>query len=93
MVTLHSVTVPPVRVATTARLVLDGTGEPASVRVGGDGVVEDGCLVVARSGDAVRIEGAPVLERGRLVLTTCAPRPERTPDTIETNPLAISEAR
>jgi uncharacterized protein YcbK (DUF882 family) len=90
-VRLHALTVPPVRVAPAARLVGDG-GTPAPVRVEGDLREADGCLEAPASGARLRVVGAPPGVRGRLVLVTCAPRPARTPEAVETNPIEVVAA-
>jgi uncharacterized protein YcbK (DUF882 family) len=78
---VHAVTAPPLRLARAARI-----GD-VPVRLEGDG---DDCIAVAATGASVRIAAAPAVRDGeRLVLETCAPRVERTPETIETNPVAI----
>jgi len=87
-VTLHALTVPPIRVGHAARLVHDdGTSVP--VRVEGDEPERDGCLEVGASGAALRIPDAPAAGRGRVELSTCAPRAEQTPETIATGPLEV----
>ena len=87
-VTLHALTVPPVRVARAARLVRDdGTSLP--VRVEGDEPERDGCLEVDASGAALRVPGVERTSRGRIELATCAPRPEQTPETVATGPVEV----
>ncbi len=82
-VTVHSMTVPPVRIAGEARL-----GDNEVIRLKGDVVERDGCLDLPSSGMTLRAEGA-TKSSGRLVLSTCEPRSERTPERIETNPVEI----
>jgi len=36
-----------------------------------------------------RVPAAPACGRARLVLRTCAPRVERTPETVESNPIEV----
>jgi uncharacterized protein YcbK (DUF882 family) len=80
VIQLHALTTPPVRVARAARVA--GT----DVRLAADGLPErDGCLEVRDSSAAIRAAVDRAIGRDRLVLSTCAPRPERTPETIETN--------
>jgi uncharacterized protein YcbK (DUF882 family) len=86
-VTLHSLTLPPVRVAKDAVLV-DGAGEHA-VHVAADLPEHDGCFEVDARGARLRVTEAPAASRGRLVLRTCAPRVEQTPATIETNAIEV----
>ena len=86
-VTLHALTAPPVKIARVARF---GGDEDARVTLEGSELREvDGCLEAARSGASVRVAGAPAARRGRLLLVICEPRPERTPATVETNPVEI----
>jgi uncharacterized protein YcbK (DUF882 family) len=92
VVTLHAMTAPPVRIAPSARLVPDGPGDGTAVRVESDAERDGGCLVAGESGAAVRVAGTPAGARGRVVLTTCAPRGERTPATVETNPIEVGPA-
>ena len=84
-VSLHALTVPPVRVARVAKLVADGGGQ-REVRFEGDG---DGCLEAVSTGAHFQIAEAPGIGRGHLVLATCEPRPERTPETVETNVIEV----
>jgi len=83
VVTLHGMTVPPVRVAREARL-----GEQ-HVAVEGDVPERDGCLEVV-PGARLRVPALPATHgRAAIVLATCEPRAEKTPATIETNPLEV----
>jgi len=85
-VRLHALTVPPVRIAPAAHLATSG----AAVRIASPAPAADGCIEAdARTVLAVRAERPTV--RDELVLATCAPRPERTPATMPTNPIAIGE--
>ena len=84
-VSLHALTVPPVRVARVAKLVADGGGQ-SELRFEGDG---DGCLEAVSTGAHFKIAEAPGIGRGHLVLATCEPRPERTPETVETNVIEV----
>lgn len=86
-VTLHALTTPPVRVATEAMFVV-GDREQA-VRVAGDVPERDGCLDVAAHDARLRVTGAAAGERARLVLRTCTPRVEKTPETVETNAIEV----
>jgi uncharacterized protein YcbK (DUF882 family) len=84
VVSVHSLTLPPVRIARDARL------GATPVRLDGN---TDDCIELTTTGATVAIPTAPALaERARLTLTTCEPRPERTPETIETNPIAVESA-
>jgi uncharacterized protein YcbK (DUF882 family) len=88
-VTLHALTVPPVRIARAARLVGgDGAGEPVAVE--GDLPEYDGCLEVSGPAARLRVPAARATHgRARLVLDTCEPRVEQTPATVETNPIEL----
>ena len=88
VVTLHALTTPPVRVATDATLAGAG-GDDHPVHVEAALPLRDGCFEVAAHDVALRVTGAPAIARGRLVLRTCAPRVERTPETIESNPIEV----
>jgi uncharacterized protein YcbK (DUF882 family) len=81
VVALHAMTVPPVRVARKGRWVGE-EGEAVAVAVTGDG---EGCLEVPASGAGVRLGAVSKAGRGKVELTTCEPRPERTPAAVETN--------
>ena len=92
LVRLHGVTAPPLRIARTAHLLPDGGGKPATVTVEdmdapGSGKGDD-CLT-ADAASRLLVKGAPTTARGRIVFATCAPRIERTPEAIESNPLSI----
>jgi len=80
VVSVHSMTLPPVRIARGATL-------------GGKDVKLDGgedCVELTETGATVTLSDAPATtDRVRLTLTTCEPRTERTPATIETNPIAV----
>ena len=81
VVGVHSLTLPPVRVARDAKL---GT---TPVHLDGDD-----CIELDGTGDTIELADAPrTTGRVRLTLTTCEPRLERTPETIETNPIAVGE--
>jgi uncharacterized protein YcbK (DUF882 family) len=92
LVRLHAVTAPPIRIARTARLVPEGGGAPTALTIqdmdaAGAGKGDD-CLV-ADAATRLLVKGAPRTPRGRIVFATCAPRSERTPETIESNPVSI----
>jgi uncharacterized protein YcbK (DUF882 family) len=90
VVTLHALTAPPVLVSKEAMLV-DGERErPVRVEIGPGEL--DGCLEVPERGLALRVTATSAVERGRLVLRTCSPRVERTPETVETNPIEVRGA-
>ena len=82
-VTLHAITVPPVLVRREATL----AGE--RLRVDAELPEHDGCYEVGASGARLRVSGAPRVHRALVVLSTCAPRTERTPETVETNPIEV----
>jgi uncharacterized protein YcbK (DUF882 family) len=82
VVSVHSLTLPPVRIAREAKL------GATPVRLDGDG----DCLELTTTGATLELPAAPATpERARLTLTTCEPRAERTPATIETNPVAVGD--
>jgi uncharacterized protein YcbK (DUF882 family) len=90
VVALHALTLPPVLVAKDAVLSADGREQP--VHVEGSLPEEHGCFAVDERGVHLRVTGVPVTTRGMLVLKTCDPRVERTPATIETNPIDVRAA-
>ena len=49
----------------------------------------EGCLEAASTGAHFKVGEAPGIGRGHLELTTCEPRPERTPETVETNVIDV----
>jgi uncharacterized protein YcbK (DUF882 family) len=83
VVTVHSMTVPPVRIAREAR-VADGE----TLRLIADLPERDGCLELPSTGTTVTLTTSTNTD-GRLTLTTCEPRTERTPERIETNRFEI----
>lgn len=89
-VTLHSLTVPPVLVRAHAALEPEH-GKSIEVTLDGDQPRRDGCFEIGASGARLRVPSAPAVPEGRarLVLSTCEPRPERTPATVETNPFEV----
>jgi len=89
-VALHAMTLPPVLVSKDA--VLSDGGREHPVHVESTLAQQDGCFAVDERGAHFRVTGVPATSRGTLVLKTCAPRLERTPDTIETNPIAVRAA-
>jgi uncharacterized protein YcbK (DUF882 family) len=88
-VRLHSLTVPPVRIAKTARLVAPGGESVAELRVEAELPEHDGCLEVAEPGTRLRMSGAGEGSAGRVVLRTCEPRGEKTPEAVEANRVAV----
>ena len=82
-VTLHAITVPPVLIRREATL----AGE--TLRVDAELPEHDGCYEVGASGARLRVSGAPRVHRAPVVLSTCEPRSERTPETVETNPIEV----
>jgi len=88
VVALHAMTVPPVWVAREARLV-PGEGEALAVAAAGTGPERDGCTEVPASGGTVRVLGVHEAMRAKLVLHTCGPRSERTPEAVETGTVEI----
>jgi uncharacterized protein YcbK (DUF882 family) len=92
LVRLHSVTAFPVRIATRAH-----TGATALVLAPADddARVMDDCIVFSAPSAVhqvrvVELDGPPALkQRAPLVLATCAPRVEATPQTIESNSVEL----
>jgi uncharacterized protein YcbK (DUF882 family) len=84
---LHALTTPPVLVAHDAVLV-DGDHERA-VHVEAELPEREGCFEVGARDAVVRVTGAPAVARGHVRLRTCAPRVERTPETVDTNPIEV----
>jgi uncharacterized protein YcbK (DUF882 family) len=81
VVSVHSLTLPPVRIARDAKL------GATPVRFDGDD-----CIELDGTGKTLDLPAAPKTpDRVRLTLTTCAPRLERTPETIETNPITVDD--
>jgi uncharacterized protein YcbK (DUF882 family) len=85
-VRLHSLTVPPVRIARLAHLATAG----AAVAIVTPAPDARDCIEAdARTVLTLRADAPTV--RDVLVLAVCDPRPEATPATLRTNPLAIVE--
>jgi uncharacterized protein YcbK (DUF882 family) len=116
VVSLHAVTLRPLRIATHAELVPEPSSGSSDAEASSEVVLEpvaasavvasDGCLEVPSSDDPppVRLRVSSHADRaasarrpapghagrhGRIVLHTCAPRLEKTPETIETNRIEI----
>ncbi len=87
VVALHAMTVAPVRVGREGRFVVE-KGDAMAVAVGGDLPERDGCLEVP-AGAFLQVGGESKASRAKLVLTTCEPRPERTPTNVETNVIEV----
>jgi len=83
-VRLHSLTVPPVRIARTARLAAGGS----TLEIGSPAAGADGCIEADAKTVLVLHAAAPVA-RDEILLATCAPRGERTPETVRTNPVTV----
>jgi uncharacterized protein YcbK (DUF882 family) len=90
VVTLHALTLPPIRIATDAKLV-DGAGA-RPVRVEAPIPARDGCIDVDERGVRLRVIGVAPVEHARIVLATCAPRAEKTPEKVETNAIEVRPA-
>jgi uncharacterized protein YcbK (DUF882 family) len=96
VLSLHSITAFPVRVAPEARIVT-GSGSAALRLEPVSGAVErDGCLSIDGPADAYAfrvVDGAssaPPAGRGDIILATCEPRIESTPAEITSNPIDVS---
>jgi len=84
-VALHAMTVAPGAGGAEAWFVMAGR-EPARCRLGrGQERPGEGCVELGVSGATVRLRGVEEVGRGAFQLTTCEPRPERTPAAVETN--------
>jgi len=97
ILSLHSVTAFPLRIARQVRLI--GTDRSAPLTIDPvDGTIErkDGCLVIAAPADAYQFRVAAASDvgatRGHVVVTTCEPRIEKTPAEIESNAIEMLAA-
>jgi len=90
VIELHALTAPPVRIARTAAVVDGGRERPA--HVDGPGGEHEGCIEVAERGVRLRATEVAAGGRGHLVLKTCQPRVEKTPETLETNVIEVRTA-
>ena len=85
-VTLYAVTVPPMGVSARAKFVADD-GDPGELSLAG---VEGDCEAIPATGSTLHLRSpAGAHGKGHIVLTTCDPRPEQTPATIETNAIEL----
>jgi uncharacterized protein YcbK (DUF882 family) len=90
VVSLHALTMPPVLIAREAVL---RDGEHArTVHVEAAAGEREGCIDLAERGVRLRVADVGEVTRGRVVLKTCAPRVEKTPETIETNAIEVRGA-
>jgi uncharacterized protein YcbK (DUF882 family) len=89
LVRLHRITSPPIRLARTAQLAPTGgnAGAPVTVEELG-GAPGDGCII-ADGSTRLLVKGARATPRGRVVLATCEPRVDRTPERIESNAVTL----
>ncbi len=90
VVTLHALTTPPVLIAKEAKLIDGERQRPVHVETTAS--EHEGCIDVTDHGIRLRVTGVVPVGRGRLVLETCAPRVEKTPDTVETNAIEVRAA-
>jgi uncharacterized protein YcbK (DUF882 family) len=87
VLSVHAMTVPPVRLVSAARFISgDQNAFPMTLGGAAEG---DGCLEILPTTTAIRAYGTPPRARGLLLLSTCEPRVEKTPATLETNPIDI----
>jgi hypothetical protein len=90
---LHSVTALPLRIETRART---GTIALTLAAEGDQATIDGRCIVFSAPAAAYRLRvvdlaGAPVLkQRAPIVLSTCDPRVEATPDQIESNLVEVT---
>jgi uncharacterized protein YcbK (DUF882 family) len=95
VLSLHSITAFPLRVAAQARLVTANGVARVSLAPGTGAADRDGCLSIDAPADAYELRvadagpTATIAGRGDLVLATCEPRIERTPAEITSNPIEI----
>ena len=87
-VSLHALTVGPVRIAADAQLIGDD-GRSIVMTLQPDRPLTDRCAEVATSNAKVSMGPYPDAARGHLLLSTCEPRIERTPAKIDANRLEI----
>ena len=92
-VRVHSVTAFPLRVASTAVAIGDGTNGAVHLVAAGD-VHPDGACLVIDDGEQpvlriVQSDRLPTHHRMRIRLATCEPRVERTPESFETNEIEL----
>jgi uncharacterized protein YcbK (DUF882 family) len=90
VVSVYAVTVPPVFVASSAKLVSE-SGDPVQLHLANRTQTE-GCVGVPVSGGVLSVKAVDQAHRGRIVFATCTPRVEKTPESLETN-LVTVEAR
>jgi uncharacterized protein YcbK (DUF882 family) len=90
-VSLHALTVPPIRIAREARLVPEAGGEGVSIPLEANVAEQDGCFAIGASGVTLRVPAQSVQATGRRLVTlaTCAPRTERTPESVESNAIEL----
>jgi uncharacterized protein YcbK (DUF882 family) len=94
VLSLHSITVFPLRVAPEARIVAGSGSATLRLEPASGAVERDGCLSINGPADAyefrvVDASAATTAGRGDIVLATCEPRIERTPAEITSNPIEI----
>jgi hypothetical protein len=87
VVELHSMTVPPVMVSSKASFVRDGS-DPVELAISG-GQQDGACARVGATGMPLRVAGVDRPGRGRVVVSTCEPRVERTPASAESNAVTV----
>jgi uncharacterized protein YcbK (DUF882 family) len=80
-VTLHAVTLPPIRLAREVRAV--ETGSRLAFRS------ENNCLVADGSGASFQVDGEARAGRDTLEIRTCEPRAGQTPEAIRTNLIEV----
>jgi hypothetical protein len=96
ILSLHSVTAFPLRIAAEARVVTGSSAVTVRLAPARGAVSRDGCLSIDAPADAYELRvvaaasAAATGGRGDIVLTTCEPRIERTPPEIESNAIEIT---
>jgi len=82
---LHALTTPPVRIVPTAHL-----ASGAAIEIASHAAAANGCIE-ADAHTVLTVRAGSPSARDAIVLATCAPRSERTPATVRTNPITIGE--
>ena len=99
VLSLHSITAFPLRVAAEARLVAGSGATTIRLEPVSGAVARDGCLTIDAPADAYQlriadgVSAATLTGRGDVILTTCEPRIEQTPAEITSNPIELTSLR
>jgi len=95
VLSLHSITAFPMRIAPEARVATVGGSATVRLEPLSGAVDRDGCISIDAPADAyaLRVTGGPSAVptgRGDVVLSSCEPRIERTPAEIVSNPIELT---